>query len=221
MSSPAHTWARERLVPAIYDLAVQNRAVVNIAGRVLWGLDVRKMFASISRIRQEPVGARVLDVPCGGGLVFDALRPSHGLTYVALDLSPVMLARAQSKMARLGLKGISVQQGEVGQLAFENASFDLCLTYNGLHCVPDPELAIRELARVLRSSGRLRGSVIVRDAGSRSNAMIRFLQRRSLFGPVYSQAQIIEWLVASGLVLLQFEQSGALFLFEAIKDQAP
>jgi ubiquinone/menaquinone biosynthesis C-methylase UbiE len=47
---------------------------------------------------------------------------------------------------------------------FDDASFDLCVTYNGLHCLPDPRAALGELTRVLKPGGTLRGTSCVRVA---------------------------------------------------------
>ena len=45
---------------------------------------------------------------------------------------------------------IEFVEADVTALQFADASFDLCVTYNGLHCLPDPHAALGELTRVLK-----------------------------------------------------------------------
>lgn len=211
------TWGREKVAATVYDFAVQNPVVGRVAALAMWGFDIRKLFTSIEYVADAQRGSRVLDVPCGGGLVFSGLTRDHGLDYTALDYSPVMLERAHRKQEKLGLPGISFQQGDVGALPYNNATFDLALTYNGIHCFPDPQQAIRELARVLKPGGTLRGTLVVRGAGLRYDALFRLFILRGFFGPGCTRDELAGWLDDNGLRLRQSEQSGAIMLFEAVK----
>ena len=58
--------------------------------------------------------------------------------YVAADLSPVMLARARGQAERRGLTQVEFVAADVESLPFGDAEFDLCVTYNSLHCFPTP-----------------------------------------------------------------------------------
>jgi ubiquinone/menaquinone biosynthesis C-methylase UbiE len=90
----------------------------------------------------------VLDIPCGGGFALRVLRPGQPVRYVAADISPHMLGRAR-EVAR-GMRApdaIEFVEADVTALQFDDASFDLCVTYNGLHCLPDPRAALAELTR--------------------------------------------------------------------------
>lgn len=212
------TWGREKMAATVYDFAVQNPVVGRVAAQAMWGFDIRKLFDSIECVADTPRGSRVLDVPCGGGLVFSGLTPDHGLDYTALDYSPVMLERAHRKQEKLGLPGISFQQGDVGALPYNNATFDLALTYNGIHCFPDPRQAVRELARVLKPGGTLRGTLVVRNAGLRYDALVRLFILRGFFGPGCTRGEFEAWLSENGLRLRKAGQSGAILLFEAVKE---
>jgi len=215
MSSIAEVWGQQRLASVVYDAVVQSRLLGPVAARALWGFDLRKLFASIERVREAPIGARVLDVPCGGGLVLNALSPDHGLDYVALDFSPAMLARAHARAARLELSTIRFERGDVGTLPFADGAFDLCLTYNGLHCFPDPARAVRELGRVTAPGGRLRGTMVVRGAGRRFDVLSELYRRHGFFGPGGTRNELRAWLERSGFRVDAFGQSGAIVLFEA------
>ena len=124
----------------------------------------------------------ILDVPCGGGVAFRGLRPGQRVRYVAGDLSPVMLRRARAEAKRRELDQIEFIEADVEALPFDDASFDLCVSYTGLHCFPDPAVAISEIARVLRPGGVLRGTMVIRRAGLRQDALVRLSQAAGVFG---------------------------------------
>ena len=98
-------------------------------------------------------GERALDVACGTGAVVRALvgRVGPEGEVVGVDLNPAMLAVAQS----LGLARAEFRQADATALPFEDAEFDLAVCQQGLQFVPEPELAVRELLRVLRPGGRV------------------------------------------------------------------
>jgi ubiquinone/menaquinone biosynthesis C-methylase UbiE len=209
-------WKRGRLIPAIYDFAVEHEPLARLGGRVLWGADVRPMYASFAEAGRLPPGSAVLDVPCGGGVAFRGVPPGAGLRYVAADLSPLMLGRARAEAARRGLDA-TFTRVSVERLPFPAGTFDLCLTYNGLHCFPDPAAAVAELARVLRPGGVLRGSAVVTGAGVRQDALIALFHRRGEFGRTGSAADLHAWLEAAGLRTTSMDRTGALARFSAVK----
>jgi SAM-dependent methyltransferase len=97
--------------------------------------------------------SQVLDVGCGPGVLAAAVaaRCPEGRV-VGLDQSP---ERAQQ--ARLLLEpwhGHAVV-GDAAALPFADASFDLVYCRFLLEYLPDPELAVREMARVCRPGGRM------------------------------------------------------------------
>jgi ubiquinone/menaquinone biosynthesis C-methylase UbiE len=109
--------------------------------------------------RARPVnGEAVLDVACGTGIV--ARSAAEQMTrgrIVGLDLNSGMLAVARSARQR----GAPVEwiEGSVLDLPFDDDTFDLVLCQLGLQFFPDQPLAVREMQRVLRPSGRIALSV--------------------------------------------------------------
>ena len=100
-------------------------------------------------------------------------------------------------------------------LQFEDASFDLCVTYNGLHCLPDPRAALAELTRVLRPGGTLRGTSCVTGRGPRKDALIAMLRRAGVFGNAPRAGEIETWLRELGFDVVTLEKSGTVEFFEA------
>ena len=97
-------------------------------------------------------GERVLIPGCGTGLDF-AYLPA-GVRVTAGDLSPAMVRRAKARAEALGLDA-DVRVMDAHVLDLPGGHFDAALLHLILAVVPDPEAAIREVARVLKPGGRV------------------------------------------------------------------
>ena len=89
----------------------------------------------------------LLDAAGGTGRVSGALAGSAGVVVVC-DVSPRMLEQARKK-------GLETVQAELEALPFADATFDRILLVDAFHHVKDQRVALRELLRVLKPSGRL------------------------------------------------------------------
>jgi demethylmenaquinone methyltransferase / 2-methoxy-6-polyprenyl-1,4-benzoquinol methylase len=95
-------------------------------------------------------GDRVLDACCGtGDLAVACLRAGAG-SVIGLDFSPRMIERARRKS-----DVVAWIEGDLLSLPFDDASFDSATVGFGVRNVSDLDVALRELARVLTSGGRL------------------------------------------------------------------
>jgi ubiquinone/menaquinone biosynthesis C-methylase UbiE len=92
-------------------------------------------------------GREVLEVGCGTGLILRGLD-GRAKRLVGVDISPGMLAEARRR-------GFDVFEGRAEKLPFTDESFDLAYSFKVLAHVPEIELALREMARVLRPGGHL------------------------------------------------------------------
>ena len=100
-----------------------------------------------------PRGAeRVLDAGCGTGHTALAFAPLVA-EVVGVDLTEAMLEQGRRLAAERGLTNIAFQFGDVEQLAFPDASFDIVASRYSAHHYPHPSAALREFARVLRPGG--------------------------------------------------------------------
>ena len=206
----------------MYDSVVEHERLAGVLGRLIWGTDTSAFYREIARLGEEPDGTVILDLPCGGGVAFRGLRPGQCVRYVAGDLSPVMLRRARAEANRRDLDQIEFTEADVEALPFDDASFDLCVSYTGLHCFPDPAGAISEIARVLRPGGALRGTMVVRRAGLRHDALVRLYQAAGVFGPSGTCDELEAWLADAGMLDVSTRRDGALAYFSArrIPEQA-
>jgi SAM-dependent methyltransferase len=106
-------------------------------------------------VRELGVGAedRVLDLACGtGGVALVAARA--GADVVGLDISPDQLAKARLAAEAAGLS-IRFDEGDCQALPYEDASFDVAASVFGFVFAASDRQAAAELARVVRSGGRI------------------------------------------------------------------
>jgi SAM-dependent methyltransferase len=182
-------------------------------GVALWGGDARPFYEGMRAVGELPEGALVVDAPCGAGVAFAAVSPRQRLRYLALDLSPLMLEQARHRARALGLDQIELVQGDAEHIPLESGSVDLFLSYWGLHCMPHPDAAVREIARCLRRGGRVIGAMICRGPRLRQRLFVR--PGIGAFGPSGTVDELGRWLTAAGLAPSRLEVSGALTYFEA------
>lgn len=216
MTDVTQRWRSERVMAALYDAGVKHDRVAMVGAWAMWGADMRRMFADVARLADAPAGTSILDIPCGGGFALRVLRPGQPVRYVAADISPHMLQRTRDVARRTHAHhAIKFVEADVTALQFADDSFDLCVTYNGLHCLPDPRAALAELTRVLKPGGTLRGTSCVRGRGPRQDVLIAILRRAGVFGNAPRIGEIETWLKELGLEIVTFEHSGAVEFFEA------
>lgn len=146
-----------------------------------------------------------------------ALRPGQGVRYVACDLAPTMLRRTRRRARELGVDDqVETVAADVGDLPFADGEFDLVVTLTGLHCFPDPGLAVREVTRVLRPGGSLTGSTILEDSGLRTLAMRRVGRATGILGPGVTSRELAGWFRGCG-VELGVRRSGPFAYFTGTK----
>ena len=96
---------------------------------------------------------RVVDVATGPGTV--ACRVATKVASVhAVDFSSEMVACCRARVDALGLRNVTMTQGDGQALPYADASFDLGFSMFGLMFFPDRPRGFRELCRVLRPGGR-------------------------------------------------------------------
>ena len=212
----SEVWRADHPWGAFYDFVIEHEQVARVGWWVAMGSDVRLLHAAAEEIGRLPDGATVLDVPCGGGVALRGLRAGQRVRYLAADISPAMLARTAGNAAARGVRGVHRLQTDVARLPLPDRSVDLCVSFTGLHCFPDPAAAVHELARVLRPGGVLTGSAFLNDTGRRYDVMRRVGRATGLLGRSLSRQELSDWL-APAFESVSLRTSGALVYFRAIR----
>ncbi len=101
-------------------------------------------------------GEKVLDISCGTGIVSfqSAAQIGPSGEMVGTDISDKMIETATKNAAGFTNKNISFLRMKAEKLDFKESRFDVALNALGLMYYPDPELALKEMYRVLVSGGR-------------------------------------------------------------------
>ena len=97
----------------------------------------------------------VLDVGCGVGTTAIQIAQTYGCQVTAVDISPIMLERAQANVHAAGLDGrVIVKQGDILALDFADNSFDRVVEEAVSMFVERPR-ATQELVRVCAPGGKV------------------------------------------------------------------
>ena len=116
-------------------------------------------------------GDAVLDCATGTGDLAIAFKRAAGAQgrVVGTDFTPEMIALARAKASN-----ITFEIADVTALPYDDASFDVASIAFGIRNVADPVKGIAEMARVVRSGGR----VVVVEFGKPVNRLIRWAYQK-------------------------------------------
>src|SRR5262245_3582117 len=97
---------------------------------------------------------RVADLGCGTGRL--ALEIASWADWVVgIDRDAAAIRRARTRSKRRGAPNVRWREGDVERLPLADASVDLALLSQVLHCLEDPSAALSEARRILAPGGRV------------------------------------------------------------------
>lgn len=206
-----HPWAK------FYDWMTRHNAV----GQSLWRVGMRSDLGLLHRTAASEFerlasGARVLDLPSGGGIAITDLPDNYTGIYVAADISPAMLERTERTARDRGVE-VETVVADVEQLPWPDYSFDLVLTFTSLHVFPHPRTAVHELTRVIRPGGRLAGSSMLRGGPWHEKPAWIGGTTLGVLGPGCTHHDLASWLAEDHMIEVDFRRSGGITYFTATK----
>lgn len=101
----------------------------------------------------EPVGLRVADIGCGGGIYSSAFLDQGASSVMGVDFSQAMISGAQERNA--GREGIEFRQGDATATGLPSESVDLVFQRALIHHLADYEACFTEARRLLVPGGAL------------------------------------------------------------------
>jgi ubiquinone/menaquinone biosynthesis C-methylase UbiE len=151
--------------------------------------------AIVRHIAAQPMDS-LLDAGTGTGSMLELLAP-HVKRAVGIDVSPEMLAIARDRLSRANVQHAQVRLGDAYRLPFpggnEVSGFDAVLFHQVLHYLDDPQAAVAEAARVMRTGGRL----LIADFVPHDVEFLREEYAHRRLG--FSDKEIHGWLASAGL----------------------
>ena len=126
---------------------------------------LEKIFVNNRRIAEKNIGIverlftqvnlgnvkRVLEVGCGIGAVASHLSEKYQWDVTGIDLDPKQIEIAKSDHTEN--ENLKFFEADTTELPFEDREFDMVLSFDVLHHMPDWDEALREISRLLGPTG--------------------------------------------------------------------
>jgi len=129
-------------------------------GDTTWGYNPErdKKSIALSWFFKLPKKSKILEAGCGvGNYVFSLFKMGHNPIGVEIDKKRVEMAKKYLKEYHLNPNKII--QGDLTNLPFKNEQFDAVFCHGVIEHIKDSELAVKEMARVLKKGGHAMISV--------------------------------------------------------------
>jgi SAM-dependent methyltransferase len=167
---------------------------------------------TVLKLQRGHEASRLLDLACGTGIFTRPLAKSaHGLV-VGLDLSWPMLRQARRLLHSNGPENIILIHGTAFQLPFIGGAFHAVNCCGALHLFDQPDLALREIGRVLHPAGQLSVQTTIRP--EHSGGIAYFLERFIRFG-FFNEIELRERIRLHGLKIVESERHRISYTFLA------
>jgi ubiquinone/menaquinone biosynthesis C-methylase UbiE len=116
-----------------------------------------RLVAAHLNVDRDLVGKTVLEIGSGrGGFACRLARqPRPPARLIAADFSANAIAKGRSYATHNDISGITWEVADIQSLAHPAAAFDTVISCETIEHVPNPQGALKELARVLKRHGRL------------------------------------------------------------------
>jgi ubiquinone/menaquinone biosynthesis C-methylase UbiE len=158
--------------------------------------NVREKALAVANIK---VGQLAADIGTGTGFITEGLV-QNGLKVIAVDQSKEMLKEMEKKLNRFDT--IDYKIGESSNLPIQDETVDTIFSNMYLHHVESPQVAIKEMARVLKTGGK----IVITDMDTHEYEFLREEHNDRWLG--FKREEIREWFTEAGLRNVQIDCVG-------------
>ena len=205
----------------IYDDIITHKTWWSkLYNRLFWsGVDDNDIAADLLANIKNDFSGKLLDVPTGTAIfTYRKYKKLKDADITCLDYSEDMLSQAKNRFEENQIAHIKTIQGDVGNLPFENTTFDIVLSMNGFHAFPDKEKAFDEVYRVLKPGGRFISCFYIRGQSRISDALVKYvLSKKGWFTPPFETRNSLKTRLERDYTIESYESEGAIVYFVAVK----
>ena len=137
---------------------------------------------------------RALEVGCGIGVVASYLSDKYQWDVTGIDLDPEQIKIAKND--NIENEHLKFFKADVKELPFENGEFDVVLSFDVLHHIPDWDKALHEIGRVLRPEGLY----LLNDL-----ALAKIFKLFENLGGFFSEEDVVDHLRGNGFEVMYAE----------------
>jgi ubiquinone/menaquinone biosynthesis C-methylase UbiE len=207
-------------VSHIYDSYITGENILfKIVSKIIWGINDRDYSIKLLEYIPDNYSGKILDVPAGTGiLTYEKYKKMENARIICMDYSSDMLEMAKKRFNDNNIQNIDWKQADVGNIPFENETFDMVLSMNGFHAFPDKEKAFSEIKRVLKKGGLFIGCFYVKGITKRTDWFVKniFARNGTFTPPFYSKDAISEKL-KSDYKKFEMWNTGSIMCFKCTK----
>ena len=182
-------------------------------------MDDNDIAADLLANIKNDFSGKLLDVPAGTAVfTYRKYKKLKDADITCLDYSEDMLVQAKAKFEVNHIEQVKTIQGDVGNLPFDNDTFDIVLSMNGFHAFPDKEKAYDEVYRVLKPGGKFISCFYICGQSMISDTLVKYvLSKKGWFTPPFETRDSLRARLEKNYKIELYESKGAIVYFVAIK----
>ncbi len=202
------------------DVLTQNKWWCKLYIKLFWsGVDDNEIAKEVLKYIPDEFNGRLLDVPVGTAIfTYHKYSKMKNADIICLDYSTDMLEQATKKFTENNIINITAVQGDVGNLQFDDESFDIVLSMNGFHAFPDKKKSYCELNRVLKKGGKFIGCFYIMGKSKVTDFLVNnILVRKGWFTPPFDTITSLKETLKKNYRITNFHVRGSMVYFCAVK----
>ena len=199
------------------DILTQSSFISKAYNKIFWsGTQDLEIANKILSNIPDDFNGKILDVPVGTAVfTHNKWKALKNTIITCLDISIDMLGKAKE---RINESNINFIQGDVGNLPFEDNSFDIVLSMNGFHAFPDKDKAFKEISRVLKKGGYFIGCFYIKGESRITDWLVNsILSKKGWFSPPFYTKNEVQQLLSSKFFDINLNVDGSIAYFSCIK----
>ncbi|MDI9519345.1 MAG: class I SAM-dependent methyltransferase [Bacillota bacterium] len=204
------------------DILTSNKWWSKLYLWLFWnGVDDNEIQKRLLEHIPDDFSGKLLDVPVGTAVfTYNKYKKLKNADIRCLDYSTEMLAQAKMRFYENSINNVDTIQGDVGDLPFEDETFDIVLCMNGIHAFPNKEQAYKEMHRVLKKGGKFLVSLYVEKEYIISDLLVKLvLSKKGWFSPPFETISSLKNRISKNYVIEDFysQKSKSIIYFVATK----